>query len=99
MFICRDGYGKLVQRELEAQRHLIDSGSRSLGSFLPVMPSHCKFQGQNLFIQIYGFPTTYYTIGLLFWKIYWTSFLENSIFFAHMVIAFQSYIVIMFSIT
>ncbi|WJZ91110.1 hypothetical protein VitviT2T_010213 [Vitis vinifera] len=41
--IIRDGYGKLVQRELEAQRHLIDSGSRSLGSFLPVMPSHsCK---------------------------------------------------------
>lgn len=36
----RGGYGKLVQRELEAQRQLVDYGSGSLGSFPPVMPSH-----------------------------------------------------------
>eukprot|EP00261_Vitis_vinifera_P037953 XP_019079196.1 PREDICTED: nuclear cap-binding protein subunit 2 isoform X1 [Vitis vinifera] len=35
----RGGYGKLVQRELEAQRQLVDYGSGSLGSFPPVMPS------------------------------------------------------------
>ena len=50
MFVRRGGYGKLVQRELEAQRQLVDYGSGSLGSFPPVMPSHCKFQDQNLFI-------------------------------------------------
>ncbi|EXC34886.1 Nuclear cap-binding protein subunit 2 [Morus notabilis] len=38
------GYGKLVQRELEAQRQLVDYGAGSLGSFLPVMPPHCKLQ-------------------------------------------------------
>ncbi|GAB4824918.1 Nuclear cap-binding protein subunit 2 [Ancistrocladus abbreviatus] len=36
----RGGYGKLVQRELEAQRQLVDYGAGSLGSFQPVMPSH-----------------------------------------------------------
>ncbi|XP_057972202.1 nuclear cap-binding protein subunit 2-like isoform X2 [Malania oleifera] len=36
----RGGYGKLVQRELEAQRQLVDYGAGSLGSFPPVMPSH-----------------------------------------------------------
>ncbi|XP_015874363.3 nuclear cap-binding protein subunit 2 [Ziziphus jujuba] len=34
----RGGYGKLVQRELEAQRQLVDYGAGSLGSFPPVMP-------------------------------------------------------------
>ncbi|WRX13756.1 RNA recognition motif domain - like 10 [Theobroma cacao] len=34
------GYGKLVQRELEAQRQLVDYGAGSLGSFPPVMPPH-----------------------------------------------------------
>ncbi|KAK9747574.1 hypothetical protein RND81_02G001400 [Saponaria officinalis] len=36
----RGGYGKLVQRELEAQRTLVDYGAGSLGSFHPVMTSH-----------------------------------------------------------
>ncbi|KAH9622953.1 hypothetical protein KSS87_019805 [Heliosperma pusillum] len=31
------GYGKLVQRELEAQRTLVDYGAGSLGAFQPVM--------------------------------------------------------------
>ncbi|KAE8670139.1 Nuclear cap-binding protein subunit 2 [Hibiscus syriacus] len=35
---CLSGYGKLVQRELEAQRQLVDYGAGSLGSFPPVMP-------------------------------------------------------------
>ncbi|XP_059630977.1 nuclear cap-binding protein subunit 2-like [Cornus florida] len=35
----RGGYGKLVQRELEAQRQLVDYGAGSLASFPPVMPS------------------------------------------------------------
>lgn len=34
----RGGYGKLVQRELEAQRQLVDYGAGSLGSFPPVLP-------------------------------------------------------------
>lgn len=36
----RGGYGKLVQRELEAQRQLVDYGAGSLGTFPPVMPPH-----------------------------------------------------------
>ncbi|XP_042480271.1 nuclear cap-binding protein subunit 2 [Macadamia integrifolia] len=36
----RGGYGKLVQKELEAQRQLVDYGTGSLGSFMQVMPSH-----------------------------------------------------------
>ncbi|CAL9012248.1 PREDICTED: nuclear cap-binding protein subunit 2 [Prunus mume] len=36
----RGGYGKLVQRELEAQRTLVDYGTGSLGTFPPVMPPH-----------------------------------------------------------
>lgn len=39
----RGGYGKLVQRELEAQRQLVDYGTGSLTSFQPVMPPRCKF--------------------------------------------------------
>ncbi|XP_068665527.1 nuclear cap-binding protein subunit 2-like [Aristolochia californica] len=35
----RGGYGKLVQRELEAQRHLVDYGAGSLG-FQSVIPQH-----------------------------------------------------------
>lgn len=35
----RGGYGKLVQKELEAQRQLVDYGAGSLGSFPAVMPS------------------------------------------------------------
>ncbi|XP_050381845.1 nuclear cap-binding protein subunit 2 [Argentina anserina] len=34
----RGGYGKLVQKELEAPRTLVDYGTGSLGSFPPVMP-------------------------------------------------------------
>ncbi|KAL3583260.1 hypothetical protein D5086_014321 [Populus alba] len=33
------GYGKLVQRELEVQRQLVDYGAGSLGSFPAVMPA------------------------------------------------------------
>ncbi|XP_071724936.1 nuclear cap-binding protein subunit 2-like [Rutidosis leptorrhynchoides] len=33
----RGGYGKLVQKELEAQRQLVDYGTGSLGSFPPMM--------------------------------------------------------------
>ncbi|KAG2371743.1 Nuclear cap-binding protein [Vigna angularis] len=33
------GYGKLVQKELEVQRQLVDYGTGSLGSFPPVIPS------------------------------------------------------------
>ncbi|CAN6572949.1 unnamed protein product [Malus baccata var. baccata] len=40
--ILLGGYGKLVQKELEAQRSLVDYGTGSLGSFPPVMPPHCK---------------------------------------------------------
>jgi hypothetical protein len=41
----RGGYGKLVQRELEVQRQLVDYGAGSLGSFPAVMPPpHCKCQ-------------------------------------------------------
>ncbi|BAT92309.1 nuclear cap-binding protein subunit 2 [Vigna umbellata] len=35
----RGGYGKLVQKELEVQRQLVDYGTGSLGSFPPVIPS------------------------------------------------------------
>ncbi|XP_034928351.2 nuclear cap-binding protein subunit 2 [Populus alba] len=35
----RGGYGKLVQRELEVQRQLVDYGAGSLGSFPAVMPA------------------------------------------------------------
>ncbi|NP_001275117.1 nuclear cap-binding protein CBP20 [Solanum tuberosum] len=34
----RGGYGKLVQKELEAQRQLVDYGTGSLGAYPPVMP-------------------------------------------------------------
>lgn len=43
----RGGYGKLVQRELEAQRELVDYGAGSLGSFPPIMPSNYGRQGGN----------------------------------------------------
>ncbi|KAK4360540.1 hypothetical protein RND71_019492 [Anisodus tanguticus] len=36
--IRRGGYGKLVQKELEAQRQLVDYGTGSLGSYPSVMP-------------------------------------------------------------
>ncbi|KAL5797510.1 hypothetical protein ACOSQ2_002330 [Xanthoceras sorbifolium] len=36
--ILLGGYGKLVQKELEAQRQLVDYGTGSLSSFGPVMP-------------------------------------------------------------
>eukprot|EP00262_Sarcandra_glabra_P013151 TRINITY_DN3585_c0_g1_i1.p1 TRINITY_DN3585_c0_g1~~TRINITY_DN3585_c0_g1_i1.p1 ORF type:complete len:255 (-),score=44.09 TRINITY_DN3585_c0_g1_i1:280-1044(-) len=36
----RGGYGKLLQRELEAQRQLVDYGTGSLGSFQAVVPSN-----------------------------------------------------------
>ncbi|XP_039124430.1 nuclear cap-binding protein subunit 2 [Dioscorea cayenensis subsp. rotundata] len=36
----RGGYGKLVQRELEAQRQLVDYGAGSLGAFQPSYSRH-----------------------------------------------------------
>ncbi|KAI9086797.1 hypothetical protein K1719_031391 [Acacia pycnantha] len=41
----RGGYGKLVQKELEAQRQLVDYGAGSLGSFPPVLPPSYGRQG------------------------------------------------------
>lgn len=41
-YIRRGGYGKLVQKEIEAQRQLVDYGAGSLGSFQTAVPSHCK---------------------------------------------------------
>ncbi|GER27565.1 nuclear cap-binding protein subunit 2 [Striga asiatica] len=38
LIIRRGGYGKLVQKELEAQRQLVDYGAGSLGSFAPILP-------------------------------------------------------------
>ncbi|KAL8159176.1 hypothetical protein V2J09_000713, partial [Rumex salicifolius] len=35
----KGGYGKLVQKELEAQRQLVDYGTGSLGTFPPAIPS------------------------------------------------------------
>ena len=39
----------MVQRELEAQRQLVDYGTGSLGSFPPVMSSHCKFESNLIY--------------------------------------------------
>ncbi|XP_077228765.1 nuclear cap-binding protein subunit 2-like [Tasmannia lanceolata] len=41
----RGGYGKLVQRELEVQRQLVDYGTGSLGSFPTAVPSYYGRQG------------------------------------------------------
>lgn len=45
--IPRGGYGKLVQKELEAQRQLVDYGTGSLGAYpapAPApAPSNCMF--------------------------------------------------------
>ncbi|KAK8923919.1 Nuclear cap-binding protein subunit 2 [Platanthera zijinensis] len=41
--VRRGGYGKLIQKELEEQRHLVEYGGGSLDSFQQNMPSHCKF--------------------------------------------------------
>uniref|UniRef100_A0A803QJJ7 Nuclear cap-binding protein subunit 2 n=1 Tax=Cannabis sativa TaxID=3483 RepID=A0A803QJJ7_CANSA len=41
------GYGKLVQKELEAQRQLVDYGAGSLGTFPPVMAPPFGRQGGN----------------------------------------------------
>ncbi|XP_019184427.1 PREDICTED: nuclear cap-binding protein subunit 2 isoform X1 [Ipomoea nil] len=41
----RGGYGKLVQKELEAQRQLVDYGTGSLGNFPPVMAPQYGRQG------------------------------------------------------
>ncbi|KAH6763824.1 CAP-binding protein 20 [Perilla frutescens var. frutescens] len=41
------GYGKIVQKELEAQRQLVDYGAGSLGSFQPVMPPNYGRHGGN----------------------------------------------------
>ncbi|KAL0351300.1 UNVERIFIED_CONTAM: DNA mismatch repair protein MLH1 [Sesamum calycinum] len=43
----RGGYGKLVQKELEAQRQLVDYGTGSLGSFAPVMAPNYGRHGGN----------------------------------------------------
>ena len=42
--IPRGGYGKLVQKELEAQRQLVDYGTGSLGGSYPAPAlSNCMF--------------------------------------------------------
>ncbi|CAN6483350.1 unnamed protein product [Victoria cruziana] len=41
----RGGYGKLIQRELEAQRQLVDYGVGSLGAFQPVLSASYGRQG------------------------------------------------------
>ncbi|KAL4200200.1 hypothetical protein AMTRI_Chr03g148560 [Amborella trichopoda] len=41
------GYGKLVQRELEAQRQLVDYGAGSLGSFQTAIPSYGRHGGDD----------------------------------------------------
>ncbi|KAF9614048.1 hypothetical protein IFM89_014848 [Coptis chinensis] len=41
----RGGYGKLVQKELETQRQLVDYGTGSLGSFQQFMPSQYGGRG------------------------------------------------------
>ncbi|XP_057455550.1 nuclear cap-binding protein subunit 2 [Lotus japonicus] len=43
----RGGYGKLVQKELEAQRQLVDYGSGSLGSFPPMVSTSYGRHGRN----------------------------------------------------
>ncbi|KAL1533853.1 Nuclear cap-binding protein subunit 2 [Salvia divinorum] len=43
----RGGYGKIVQKELEAQRQLVDYGAGSLDSFAPVMQPNYGRQGGN----------------------------------------------------
>ncbi|KAL2538965.1 Nuclear cap-binding protein subunit 2 [Forsythia ovata] len=44
----KGGYGKLVQRELEAQRQLVDYGAGSLGSFQPVvLPQYGRHGGNH----------------------------------------------------
>ncbi|CAI9112631.1 OLC1v1013102C2 [Oldenlandia corymbosa var. corymbosa] len=50
----KGGYGKLVQRELEAQRQLVDYDTGSLGSFPPVMPPQYGRHGGN-----HGFGGSY----------------------------------------
>nr|CAD1844639.1 unnamed protein product [Ananas comosus var. bracteatus] len=45
--IRRGGYGKLVQRELEAQRQLVDYGTGSLGAFQPPAPSRYGGMGRD----------------------------------------------------
>ncbi|KAL0693048.1 hypothetical protein Bca4012_060228 [Brassica carinata] len=43
--INRGGYGKLVQKELEAQRELVDYGAGSLGAYSPPAPSNYGRRG------------------------------------------------------
>ncbi|GLT27508.1 hypothetical protein SLA2020_024990 [Shorea laevis] len=43
----RGGYGKLVQRELEAQRQLVDYGAGSLSSFPSVVPHYGRHGGNH----------------------------------------------------
>ncbi|KAG9145905.1 hypothetical protein Leryth_019574 [Lithospermum erythrorhizon] len=49
----RGGYGKLVQKELEAQRQLVDYNAGSLGSFHPIMPPP-QYGGRHERNQGYG---------------------------------------------
>lgn len=50
----RGGYGKLVQKELEAQRQLVDYGAGSLGSFPPVLqPSYGRHGGSHRYGRDY----------------------------------------------
>ncbi|KAG6435255.1 hypothetical protein SASPL_100125 [Salvia splendens] len=46
-FLFKGGYGKIVQKELEAQRQLVDYGAGSLDSFVPVMQPNYGRQGGN----------------------------------------------------
>ncbi|KAL1542796.1 Nuclear cap-binding protein subunit 2 [Salvia divinorum] len=43
----RGGYGKIVQKELEAQRQLVDYGAGSLDSFAPAVQPNYGRQGGN----------------------------------------------------
>ncbi|CAA6671525.1 unnamed protein product [Spirodela intermedia] len=43
--LLRCGYGKLVQKELEAQRELVDYGTGSLGCFPPALLPNCETGG------------------------------------------------------
>ncbi|KAI0493137.1 hypothetical protein KFK09_027413 [Dendrobium nobile] len=45
MVFVKGGYGKLVQRELEAQRQLVEYGGGSLDSFQPNIPTHYGRRG------------------------------------------------------
>lgn len=56
--IRRGGYGKLVQKELETQRQLVDYGTGSLGAYQTNMPSRCKFLNPTI-VQLLPFDSVF----------------------------------------